>query len=109
MSIATDEAERRYPHLKNEYMYCVGYSKPDLRAAERTTFVKGAEWQASREPTEAEIEAAAKILYWSVHSRLRIRMVTPDEEWVDASDDSRIGTRNLARLVFQEARKAVTA
>lgn len=55
MSIATDEAERRYP---------IEYSNFDCDVSKlsacRRAFALGAEWQSQREPTEAEIEAAAK-------------------------------------------------
>ncbi|MDN5971841.1 hypothetical protein [Bifidobacterium crudilactis] len=58
MSIAKDEAERRYP---------IEYSNFDCDVSKlsacRRAFALGAEWQSQREPTEAEIEAAAKRIF----------------------------------------------
>ena len=65
MSIATDEALRRWPEIDTSTGGPISQSYAERYEMRREGFVAGAEWQASREPTEAEIKAA--ITEWDRH------------------------------------------
>lgn len=60
MSIATDEALHRWPEIDTSTGGVILQSYAERYAMRRSGFVEGAAWQSQREPTEAEIEAAAK-------------------------------------------------
>lgn len=86
MSDARAEAERRHP---------VPYASPHWRSG----FVAGAEWQASRPVTEAEVEAAAYAI-WCV------RFVIDDRElWESLSHAERGRYQREARAALEAARK----
>ena len=81
---ARAEAERRY-----------GRSRPAVAAFDFTeikhaAFITGAEWQASRPVTDAEVEAAGEVMYSHWH------------EW--GGDDQ--GHRDLMRAALEAARRA---
>lgn len=86
MSIATDEAARRWPDSQALQQP----SMDDMYGAwSREAFVLGAAWQRGREPTEAEIKAAVRAMYYS-HA----------DYWESDED--------YARYLLEAARKAVT-
>lgn len=93
MSIATDEAERRYP---------IEYSNFDCDVSKlsacRTAFSLGAEWQSQREPTYAEINASAKALCERWHPG----------EWDTGFETADDDYRRDAEAMLLAARKAVT-
>ena len=99
MSIATDEAERRYP---------IEYSNFDCDVSKlsacRTAFSLGAEWQSQREPTEAEIEAAAKAMYENCAARWHAS--SSSGKWANAQVHKEYLVK--ARFALEAARKAVT-
>ncbi|MFT8330283.1 hypothetical protein [Bifidobacterium psychraerophilum] len=68
------------------------------------SFAAGAEWEAQREPTEAEIEAAAIANYGCSCSA---EGSTLREAWMNASEDHRHYRRIEAKKILLAARKAV--
>ncbi|MCI1831533.1 MAG: hypothetical protein LKI88_00745 [Bifidobacterium sp.] len=106
MSTAREEAERRWPEIDTSTGGSILQSYAERYAMRRSGFVEGAEWQASREPTEAQIEAVAKALYTSkAWNRLDER--TPC--WEDQSTEVRGNYMMNAESLLKVARKAVTA
>lgn len=98
MSIATDEAERRYP---------IEYSNFDCDVSKlsacRRAFALGAEWQSQRESTEAEIEAAARVFFGNLH------YPSASLDWDKAAYSVKDNWRIKTRLALTAARKAVSA
>jgi hypothetical protein len=94
MSEARNKAERIWPDFQSLQQP----SLDDMYGAwSRDAFVRGAEWQARREPTEAEIEAAAGKLAEIMNSvNLGIEKY------------SGITVVQTVRELFATARKAVT-
>ena len=66
-------------------------------------FAAGSQWQAQREPTEAEIEAAAVVAVNKLHG------FYPDSMpcWEDSSEDTRSRAKQYAVYMLEAARKAV--
>lgn len=111
MSIATDEAERIWPDSQ-------ALQQPSLDdmygAWSREAFVLGAAWQSDHtskddpipgrmaEPTEAEIEAAARVFFGNLH------YPSASLDWDKAADSVKDNWRIKTRLALTAARKAVT-
>lgn len=113
MSIATDEAARRWPDSQALQQP----SMDDMYGAwSREAFVLGAAWQRWREPTEAEIDAALKALRSSLVERnaaCRITLTGIAEISVGPtiaklSDGTRLHLDRIVSIVLEAARKAVT-
>lgn len=67
----------------------------------RSAFIAGAEWAASQEPTDAEVEAAAIEAY--AVEREDIDPGWPS--WNDAEPLSKDSTRAMVRAIFRAARE----
>ena len=87
---AIREAELRWPSYP-----IIGFSGAGDRQA---AFVSGAEWQASREATDAEVEAAAKALFSEIFRPV------PDVTWGSVSEDVRDNYRVKVRVTLRAAR-----
>ena len=98
MSIATDEAFRRWPEIDASAGGVILQSYAERYAARRSGFVEGAEWQSQREPTYAEINAAAKALCERWHPG----------EWDTGFETADDDCRRDAEAMLLAARKAVT-
>ena len=99
MSIATDEAEKMYPASTDvddpmyKYMDAIaGYS-----SEKRQGYVAGR----TAEPTEAEIEAAARVFFRNLH------YPSASLDWDKAADHVKDNWRLKTRLALTAARKAV--
>jgi formylglycine-generating enzyme required for sulfatase activity len=66
-------------------------------------FAAGAEWQSQREPTEAEIEAAARVFFGNLH------YPSASLDWDNAADSVKDNWRLKTRLALTATRKAVMA
>lgn len=89
MSIATDEAESKFGDTES-WMN---------RDPERNDYIDGR----TAEPTEAEIEAAARVFFGNLH------YPSASLDWDKAADSVKDNWRLKTRLALTAARKAVTA
>ena len=105
MSIATDEAEKYFPtqywpHMepngdyRGKECYLDGVKSSDIQEAY--------EHGRTAEPTEAEIEAAARVSFVNLH------YPSASIDWDKASDHVKDNWRIKARLALTAARKAVS-
>lgn len=105
MSIATDEAEKYFPtrycpHMepngdyRGRECYLDGVKSSDIQEA----YEQGR----TAEPTEAEIEAAARAFFGNLH------YPSASLDWDKAADQVKDNWRLKARLALTAARKSVT-
>jgi hypothetical protein len=94
MSIATDEAEERYPNTYEDEL-----TANFTHSREQAAYIAGR----TAEPTEAEIEAAARVFFGNLH------YPSASLDWDKASDQVKDNWRLKTRLALTAARKAVTA
>ena len=106
MSIATDEAEQ---WAQSRYFGSVHTERHDGRAVSvpdypQKTNLRREGYIAGRtaEPTEAEIEAAARVFFENLH------YPSASLDWNNASDHVKDNWRLKTRLALTAARKAVT-
>lgn len=111
---AEQEAENRWP--AGGELPDMLYPRVAVRDNMRGSFVAGAEWQASREPTGAEIEAAAiaayKYYFDSRGNPITLEIAKHDVQRFNGSTDEFSDpdvnyARNIATVVLTAARKAV--
>ena len=100
MSIATDEAEKKYPAPADadDPMYKHVEAIAGCPSAKRQGYIAGR----TAEPTEAEIEAAARVFFGNLH------YPSASLDWDKAADQVKDNWRLKARLALTAARKAVT-
>ncbi len=98
MSIATDEAFRRWPEIDTSAGGVISQSYAERYAMRRSGFVEGAAWQSQRDLTYAEINAAAKALCERWHPG----------EWDTGFETADDDYRRDAEAMLLAARKAVT-
>jgi hypothetical protein len=67
-------------------------------------FAAGAQWQAQRKPTDAEVEAAAIVLVGTLHG------YDPDSmpSWDEANDIMQQKAKEFSKHMLEAARKAMT-
>ena len=105
MSIATDEAEKYFPtqywpHMepngdyRGKECYLDGVKSSDIQEA----YEQGR----TAEPTEAEVEAAARVFFGNLHHP------SASLDWDKAADHVKDNWRTKARLALTAARKAVS-
>ncbi|MCI1635180.1 hypothetical protein [Bifidobacterium sp.] len=104
MSITEQEAERRWP--RDEVYIDLSYPRFAVRGYMQSAFIDGAEWQAQREPTEAEIEAAAVAM--CEEDRNRGGHIERMPHWDEAKNSLQKKYREYARIALAAARKAVS-
>jgi hypothetical protein len=100
MSIATDEAAQKYPAPTDagDPMYKYVEAIAGYPSAKRQGYVAGR----TAEPTEAEIEAAARVFFGNLH------YPSASLDWDKAADSVKDNWRRKTRLALTAARKAVT-
>ena len=100
MSIATDEAEKKYPAPTDadDPMYKYVETIAGCPAAKRQGYVAGR----TAEPTEAEIEAAARVFFGNLH------YPSASLDWDKAADQVKDNWRLKTRLALEAARKVVS-
>ena len=98
MSIATDEAEKKYPAPTDvdDPMYKYVEAIAEYPSAKRQGYIAGR----TAEPTDAEIDAAARRLYEITHEE--------EKRWYEMSEAYRNTYREWAEPILTAARKAVT-
>lgn len=97
MSIATDEAEKNFSLPDNHGV--PAFDLYWLRDQQQQAYVAGR----TAEPTEAEIEAAARVFFGNLH------YPSASLDWDKAADYVKDNWRLKTRLALTAARKAVTA
>ena len=100
MSIAIDEAERKYPAPTDvdDPMCKYVEAMAGCPSAKREGYIAGR----TSEPTEAEIEAAAQVFFGNLH------YPSASLDWDKAADQVKDNWRFKTRLALTAARKAVT-
>ena len=100
MSIAENEAARKYPVPTDDDDPMSKYFEPiaGYPSAKRQGYITGR----TAEPTEEEIEAAARRLYEITHA------LKTDPGWHETDEDRRETCRRLVVAILDAARKAVT-
>ena len=100
MSIAADEAEQKYPAPTDaeDPMYKYVEAIAGYPSAKRQGYIAGR----TAEPTEAEIEEAARVFFGNLH------YPSASLDWDKASDHVRDNWMIKTRLALTAARKAVS-
>ena len=103
---ARAEAERRHPAPEIETGAQLGYTQTQIREVVRRTFTNAAEWArahlAAQEPTDAEIEAAARAISAEQDRRIGLKAGT----WWGGAEYRRNFAREDARAALRAARAA---
>ena len=100
MSIATNEAAQKYPAPTDadDPMYKYVEAIAGYPSAKRQGYIAGR----TAEPTEAEIEAAARVFFGNLH------YPSASLDWDKAADQVKDNWRLKTRLALTATRKAVT-
>ena len=94
MDRARAEAERRWPGCAL-HQVCEHQMRDEFQ--ERDRFLTGAQWASEQEPTDAEVEAAARVIVFQFDYGQR--------QWDDASEQARSQALYEARDALRAAQK----
>lgn len=108
MSIASEEAEYRYPDDLDLYPGSSTEEAETCRKMEIRAFEQGADLQAEQQPTEAEIEAGAIAIFTSVtSSSYHMSEDNYLQAWECQMEAVKKQFRRQSRLALEAARKVV--